>query len=553
MWKYMASHDWLSAEDSGFGNDTFDAFNSSDSDSSFNFESDDQFSFGDFSENEHQDDLFAQKRKPAFSHLDDGFESSFQNSGSSESGGWGSFGEDFSQRATPSSSDSGWDSFAQDDDWGTSSDWGQSGTSRRRGGKKMPVLILCVLALVIGGIILSNRDSDPAPPVIQTTPTVPDNEPEDVTQPPVVIPQITVPVITEPDVIDPPVTIPPETEPVYVEPPLVEPITNVSFYCRSLLPPNQQEIYDRVCYAVARMQTDPIVFDVSENVATNILRAVTIDHPEFYWFGGIGTYYFFYDNPKHITEVVLTYDYSREQVLTDLPIIEAYAQDCLRGLENLSQYDQVKAVYEYIINHTFYDLDYYGQDMREIIINRRGVCTSYAETTQYLLQRLGIEAFVITGGNHAWNIVKVEGQYYQLDTTWGDPVVDRLEDSQLNYNYFLVTTDEMFRDHTLESTFPIPDCTATACNYFVREGRRFDVYDRDRLINLMRQDAAAGQKTILRCGNRQVYDTILNILKDGGKIYPMLEELAVTGLLTDDFSYGGNDTFLIITFHYKYA
>ena len=49
----------------------------------------------------------------------------------------------------------------------------------------------------------------------------------------------------------------------------------------------------------------------------------------------------------------------------------------------------------------------------------------YAGATKYLLDRAGVDCIWVTGtgggGPHAWNIVKCDGQYYYVDTTWGDP------------------------------------------------------------------------------------------------------------------------------------
>ncbi len=45
------------------------------------------------------------------------------------------------------------------------------------------------------------------------------------------------------------------------------------------------------------------------------------------------------------------------------------------------------------------------------------ICGNYAAMANVLLDRVGIESYMIYSLNHAWNIVKVDGEYYALDTT----------------------------------------------------------------------------------------------------------------------------------------
>jgi transglutaminase/protease-like cytokinesis protein 3 len=67
----------------------------------------------------------------------------------------------------------------------------------------------------------------------------------------------------------------------------------------------------------------------------------------------------------------------------------------------------------------------------------------------------GLEARIISGiGNgasHAWNIVKVEGKWYNIDLTWDDPLSYNGE-AVLTYDYFLKNTKE-FSDHRRDAEY----------------------------------------------------------------------------------------------------
>ena len=56
-----------------------------------------------------------------------------------------------------------------------------------------------------------------------------------------------------------------------------------------------------------------------------------------------------------------------------------------------------------------------------------------------------VEIGIGNGGGHAWNKVKVDGSWYNIDLTWDDPVSSR---PILSYDYFLVSDAVMKKDHS---------------------------------------------------------------------------------------------------------
>ena len=64
------------------------------------------------------------------------------------------------------------------------------------------------------------------------------------------------------------------------------------------------------------------------------------------------------------------------------------------------------------------------------------VCDGYSRLVKMMCDDMGIECRIVVGdvnggGGHAWNLVKVDGQWYHLDVTWDDGGSDR-------YAYFLI-------------------------------------------------------------------------------------------------------------------
>lgn len=134
---------------------------------------------------------------------------------------------------------------------------------------------------------------------------------------------------------------------------------------------------------------------------------------------------------------------------------------------NMSDLEKEKAIHDYVILNTRFDYGNYSKNAAPpddynaygILINATGVCEGYAETTKLLLNMAGINCIVVSGQanngtweSHAWNIVQIDGKYYQLDTTWDDSVPDRA--GYVSYNYFNISDDELSKDHKWSDDYP---------------------------------------------------------------------------------------------------
>ncbi len=142
----------------------------------------------------------------------------------------------------------------------------------------------------------------------------------------------------------------------------------------------------------------------------------------------------------------------------------------------MTDFQKEKVIHDYIVNNVRYDIENYNNDTipREsyspygALIKGVAVCEGYAGATDLLLNLAGIESIVVSGnadngegiGGHAWNIVKINGMYRHLDTTWDDPVTSNGE-NVLRYNYFNLTDDEISIDHFWDKS-QYPSCPSVA-------------------------------------------------------------------------------------------
>lgn len=115
----------------------------------------------------------------------------------------------------------------------------------------------------------------------------------------------------------------------------------------------------------------------------------------------------------------------------------AAAETLCASLEGLSQREQVTELYRCLTSTVTYDKSQsVHHTMYAALVDRRACCQGVAYAMDWCLDRLGIECRVIGGqsdvGDHAWNAVKLEGVWYELDATWD------LGRDQEEWRWFLV-------------------------------------------------------------------------------------------------------------------
>ena len=133
----------------------------------------------------------------------------------------------------------------------------------------------------------------------------------------------------------------------------------------------------------------------------------------------------------------------------------------------MDDFDKVKAIHDWIINNTRYDTEGYNSgNVPQSSYSAEGVfnygvavCDGYAKAFLLMANKAGLEVIRVTGmgytssgsENHAWNQVKVSGNWYNIDVTWDDPAMADGSD-RLDYDYFLIPDSVMDQDHVADST-----------------------------------------------------------------------------------------------------
>ena len=281
----------------------------------------------------------------------------------------------------------------------------------------------------------------------------------------------------------------------------------------------------------------------------SVWKAVELDFPEIFWVDWNKT------ATRSTSRVSPVYWITREQREQRQKELDAAAAQFLSGISPfMEDYDKALQLFRRLLNAVDYDsvglarqkkIDWWKRgvdDLRTVygaLVKKQCVCVGYAVAYQYLLQSLGMEAVQRVGwkiedekSGHAWTIVKMDGEYYHVDVTHADGSNTDPQKNNSGYSmcHFGVTDKEIDKIWK-PGDKRLPRCTATKCNYFVREGLYFDAFDKDRItaaLGRKMKDRSENQIE-LKLKNTRDAEAVYNWLRDSGILFRLRDEAGRTG------------------------
>ncbi len=143
-----------------------------------------------------------------------------------------------------------------------------------------------------------------------------------------------------------------------------------------------------------------------------------------------------------------------EDCMEALDLADSIADEVIATVvtADMTQYEQAKAVYSYLVQTVSYDQRYYSdrnnmpyesQTALGALRDHTAICGGYANALNILYKKLGIPCYNITGKyfkeNHMWNLAKLDGEWL-----WFDATSDRGNSPEYGFLRFALTElDEM--------------------------------------------------------------------------------------------------------------
>ena len=308
------------------------------------------------------------------------------------------------------------------------------------------------------------------------------------------------------------------------------------YYAYDQLNDEEKVLYTEIYSIISTLAKDTKVSSTDPAEIEKAFNYVMLDHPEIFYLTGYS--FTKYMRGGNIEKITLSGNYtmSAEEAEEKSKLVDEYVENCKNGYNGpVDDYEKVKYVYEYLIKNNEYDMAVSNnQNVLSVVMDNRTVCQGYAKATQLILNRMGVFCILCEGivkgtESHVWNIVKIDDEYYHVDTTWGDAsyMVDEeaedFETPEINYDFLCITDDEIKETHVFKDGIDVPECNSMRDNYYVREGLYLAELDTEIIRNAFDKAREKGENIVtLKCANANVYSALYNHLVENHGIFDYL-------------------------------
>lgn len=233
----------------------------------------------------------------------------------------------------------------------------------------------------------------------------------------------------------------------------------------------ERAIYEALYRGITEKQEFiPLPFEVDGDTYSKVYCLLEKQEGKFFYLGS--SYY----TAEKIREAQIVYRDEIGKADEKMADVEKAEHKALTAIKRATgDYNKIMAINDYIVNNCTYvsgaDREY-SPTVYGCLVEQEANCEGYAKTFDMLAAEVGLESCLITGitdkgENHAWNQVKADGEWYNIDVTWGDTD----EGDDVRRAYFLCTDEDFLGTHTADGKYFKPhECTATKDNYYVKNG-----------------------------------------------------------------------------------
>ena len=326
----------------------------------------------------------------------------------------------------------------------------------------------------------------------------------------------------------------------------------------------EQRVYRELLKGIRAREKEFYLTISDDDSIDRSYHAVLKDHPEIFWVHNREKIYKTTYSDSDYCVFTPGYTYTDSEIDEIQTAMEQSFQE-VRALipEDAGDYEKVRIVYTYVIDHTQYQTGEDDQSIAGVFWKKSAVCAGYAGAVQYLLERLDIPCIYVDGSTkgstegHAWDIVKIGQEYYYVDATNGDQpdflngdAAQLEEHKTIIYDYLCPFPEEYEKTYTPSEELTVPACTAKDLDFYVLNQGYFEDYSWQDIYDYCKMRLDNGAAVVrFKFGSQEAFSEACQELLDDGAVQNVAQYyMKLHGLVQVEYHYGVMDNFYTIYF-----
>lgn len=326
----------------------------------------------------------------------------------------------------------------------------------------------------------------------------------------------------------------------------------------------EQRVYRELLKGIRAREKEFYLTISDDDSIDRSYHAVLKDHPEIFWVHNREKIYKTTYSDSDYCVFTPGYTYTDGEIDEIQTAMEQSFQE-VRALipEDAGDYEKVRIVYTYVIDHTQYQTGEDDQSIAGVFWKKSAVCAGYAGAVQYLLERLDIPCIYVDGSTkgstegHAWDIVKIGQEYYYVDATNGDQpdflngdAAQLEEHKTIIYDYLCPFPEEYEKTYTPSEELTVPACTAKDLDFYVLNQGYFEDYSWQDTYDYCKMRMDNGAAVVrFKFGSQEAFSEACQELLDDGVVQNVAQYyMKLHGLGQVEYHYGVMDNFYTIYF-----
>lgn len=326
----------------------------------------------------------------------------------------------------------------------------------------------------------------------------------------------------------------------------------------------EQRVYRELLKGIRAREKEFYLTISDDDSIDRSYHAVLKDHPEIFWVHNREKIYKTTYSDSDYCVFTPGYTYTDGEIDEIQTAMEQSFQE-VRALipEDAGDYEKVRIVYTYVIDHTQYQTGEDDQSIAGVFWKKSAVCAGYAGAVQYLLERLDIPCIYVDGSTkgstegHAWDIVKIGQEYYYVDATNGDQpdflngdAAQLEEHKTIIYDYLCPFPEEYEKTYTPSEELTVPACTAKDLDFYVLNQGYFEDYSWQDIYDYCKMRLDNGAAVVrFKFGSQEAFSEACQELLDDGVVQNVAQYyMKLHGLGQVEYHYGVMDNFYTIYF-----